>query len=322
MKRLILALGLLLSLGLFGHGVAQAAPPSDCKLYITGGTGWPNGFFYQCSPQNDNYYASEAQGIYSVLSAQNNAYFVRQLATEGVPVYFYPSIGYFNQDFPNVTLPLPDAGYYNAMTQLTKAGAPTYSAVFEKLAGGALVDVQNASAHELGHWLDYYERAVLSSTTLASSSTLYQHSLTQDWKYFNSLPTCTPHNPNTGVTGIFYGEKDYSKSATGTYICANNGAGPGLASGYSGSNQAILQKIFQYIYPTSNNGEIFAEELAVVLGYKKLQISQPYPNLADWDHYMDSGVDIDLFACTQNVVSNLFFNGTKPLTFPTNCPSS
>lgn len=327
MKRLTLALGLLLSLGLglLGHGVAQAAPPTDCKLYTTGGTGWPNGFYYQCSPQNDKYYANEAQSTYSVLASNNNAYFFQQLQKEAVPFYFYPSSGYFSTDFPKITLPVPDAGYYNAVT-VQSNGAPVESAVFEELANGTLVDVENASAHELGHWMDYFLRSILNAASFASNSVLYQDSIAQDWKYFNSLPACAAPNEQTGVTGVFYGEKDYSSSvnSAGVYICANNGTGPGLASGYSGTNQAILEKIDALIYNNANGQrqDIFAEELAVVLGYNKLQISQPYLNMNDWDHYMNPGVDSGLFACSKNVVASLFYYGTKPQSFPSGCPTS
>ncbi|HEY9757209.1 MAG TPA: hypothetical protein V6C97_18725 [Oculatellaceae cyanobacterium] len=288
MKRLFLALGLMLGLGLM---LPTAASAITCQKY---GPGWPAAYVQYCTNVTQNQ-ASE------VVTALNNApgqttvtklngvstslvqYMTNLNASNSALGTFYV----FNndQDFetwagdttnPNsfkskgVGYPtlaeIRTAGGVTGDTPTvvggTKDGNPLYTIVFLNVDyGGSYAPntaIGNAGAHELGHWID----ALFAATTKATasngvaSSSYFQQELTDDWAAFNQFPSCPGVFTNLAdQTGLEPAGKTY-------YICAGtNGNGSGYNGIYknSPSNHGTLSNAWNHIYGSKSN-ELLAEE--------------------------------------------------------------
>jgi hypothetical protein len=177
-------------------------------------------------------------------------------------------------------------------------GSPQYTVLFKSAIIGTET-IQNAAAHEAGHWLDYlsaYKTLLGSSVLRASDSKNFNSELNHDWSNLNKYTPCISGG------GVFTGQKDSS----GNWICANNGSGPGLAApGYSGSNQQVLQKAWAAFfnpatYLPATNKEFFAEEVAVLTGNSVGPVSP--------DHYFINSE----FLCTRTLVFSLMVYGQIP----------
>ena len=195
----------------------------------------------------------------------------------------------------------------------------SYSVIFENQVFGAVVtpnqQLNNTTQHEAGHQLDPIYGLVLGSSSVGASSAFKTELNTYDWRNFLArTPQCDPSGH--GTTGVF----NLQRGSGGTFICANNGDGPGLGSGYSGNNQTVLQVYaWPYYYSQQQTpgafAELWAEEVAVLSSAGQVNIN----GVGDPDVYMQSG---NGFQCTEFLVSSLLTTGKAPISqanYPHEC---
>ena len=175
MRKLVLSLTLLLGVvaapmsAQAGHPVISHGIPSDCTQYPSsvGGSYWPyvpsgQGYMYYCGKATSQH----AQLVFSVIAANNNANFITtQMRNNGGIFFVYTDWPTYNTDFTNLGYTVtPETSNPLGVTQDKGSGnVPQWSVVFENAADiGALSDtqIQGTTAHELGHWLDFYDASI------------------------------------------------------------------------------------------------------------------------------------------------------------------
>jgi hypothetical protein len=169
---------------------------------------------------------------------------------------------YWNEQNPNppqgVVVPNPGDRSPAFTNNLQSTGAPQYTIIFMRVkdADGNWMnnpDIQNATIHEAGHWLDYLWRAKTGSSKI-SSSALFQNNFQRDVDLLNAIAPCAAGN-------LFKGDKDFEED----YICAGaNGAGPGLNAKYAAAtdNLDVLDKAWPH-FGFKEAKEAFAEQTAI-----------------------------------------------------------
>ncbi|MGE3557254.1 MAG: hypothetical protein AB7M93_30550 [Candidatus Obscuribacterales bacterium] len=175
-------------------------------------------------------------------------------------------------------------------------GIPVYSLIF-------LADLDNTSidtyanvgwvtAHEAGHWLEYYYRSLVNaSTTSAAFSNIYVDLLDQDWVNFNELADCTSG-------GVFYTRKDFAN----TYICSGaSGNQSPLAGAYSSAadNKEVMLSAYASIF--GDVREIFATSVAKLNGFSD-----------DGASGIATQLTSPKFSCSQYLVYKMIEDGELP----------
>jgi hypothetical protein len=169
-------------------------------------------------------------------------------------------------------------------------GNQTYTVIFETSSYPLANDwVDNVAAHEMGHWID--ERVLGTSASPYSSGLFATQMNTGDYPHFNGLVgQCT--TPDR----VFNSIKD--NKATPGFICSNNGAGPTLSSGYSGTSTTVLNAAVPSFY--SDSAELFAQEVAVLTG----DVTQR--------EFVDKHLERGHFPCTQTLLQSVLNYGDPP----------
>jgi hypothetical protein len=267
-------------------------PPKDCTQYGSGTT-WPARAVYFCGSAVTSV---EAEDVYNALNSKaSTADFIKTtMQSDGGLFLLYENPTSYQEDFPGKLLPDTTDG-----VTTYSAGVPQYTAIFVADTNsdiGGSDPLANVAMHELGHWLDY-----LNGTNVGGQVSLvnsFLQATVADWTLINTKPAC-------GTGGLFTGQLDPTKQSHPA-ICD----GDKLASGYSGTNKALIKQFYE---PFNNNSELFAESLAVVTGYTD---DSNGATVNDPDHFMNSAVSANLFACTKNFVSSEFNTNEPPTTTP------
>jgi hypothetical protein len=136
-------------------------PPANCTQ-INGAGAWPLGAHtYRCggaTPAN----ATLMMGPLNNFPARANTEMLGLTgSTNRGNFYLFDTQAEYAADFPAYAQPLPDDSGVTANDAGT--GAPIFTAIFQKN-GNSIVNafIANATAHELGHWLDALSGAALS----------------------------------------------------------------------------------------------------------------------------------------------------------------
>jgi hypothetical protein len=268
MKRLLTAFSLLLMAFMFvGNPPANAQTipslPSGCQIISgTSTSAWPDGNYSgNCAGST---YANDAD---SMISALNNiqAYAVENLGKQGVQYFLFKSPASYKTALGSNAATVPAGAW--SVTKFDSNNRPIHIAIFEQNSAGVLIGNSPADGSGISHYtvresgravdtmlgyINYRGMIQLPYSSISTgSATEFYAQVQADWTYVNSRSNC-------GTNGIFVGQTD---PRNGDYICANNGQGPGLASGYSGSNQAIITEMIPDVFTNSN--DIWSEEYAV-----------------------------------------------------------
>ncbi|HEY9759992.1 MAG TPA: hypothetical protein V6C97_32840 [Oculatellaceae cyanobacterium] len=164
--------------------------------------------------------------------------------------------------------------YYTVIFEVTGAGVNNGSTGTHNILWGETV-------HEFGHWTDYLMSLYGNQTLVLSNSPMYQREIAQDFANLDPNPAC---KTSQGGQGVFTGRADYTSTNLPTspnyYICngtngqtgtSSDGQGTALNTGYSGTNQEVLEKAWPEFFQAATSGkelysEIFAEGFAAQWG--------------------------------------------------------
>lgn len=145
-------------------------------------------------------------------------------------------------------------------------GQPLYTVIFTNITTAnnvytPVLNIANKTAHELGHWVDYFYATVEAAGLVqASDSTRFTNLLNSDWNQVNTVVSC-----NASGLGTFNGWTDVANPPV--YFCnGTNGNGSALQGGYVGKTpKQVLQTAFSGGGTLTDNKEIFAEAFALQL---------------------------------------------------------
>jgi hypothetical protein len=115
--------------------------------------------------------------------------------------------------------------------------------------------VASATAHEAGHWLDTspaYRILLGSAKVYSSDGNYFPPVLSYDWntlnnpsKYNNPPSACNIFAPPHDSVFRGFQVEQLVQNKYGVWICANNGQGPGLTPGFSGSVASGMAGFFR-----------------------------------------------------------------------------
>lgn len=321
---------LLLGLALPHAAQAQAiAPPSGCSAYASPGV-WPNGFTSFCAGAT-----SSDQSTMQGAIAQMHGNGVYAMEKAGVAFFIFGTEAQYATAFPaSKGYPTPASTDFG-VTYFGPTGGnnvPVFSAIFKKNSAGTTnPNIPNTSAFQAGRSLDAMLGYVnnggvfvlpqinVSSTTTTPAQSNFNDDLTIDWgttTLFNGLSPCkTAGNAN----GVFTGQKD-PRTGHGGFVCSGStGDGMTLNSGYSGTNEAILQTIWPTPFQTSTTRAPFlAEEIAdtTLMGQSNTQATG-----LSTDYYFNPA-NTNQFLCTQGYLTSVLWRGVLPTTAGSGCKTS
>jgi hypothetical protein len=304
---------------------------------LNAGSTWPANSAYVCKGTT-NTQQSALNFNQMLLNAGMAGWLGPQLKTFYVPkFYLYDNVDDANAELPSGAIPLTvDAG---GVTEATVGGGypPAFSVIVENtgIKGAIPVNDNNATMHEIGHWLDYIAVSKTSNTkdNFTSDSDQYTTELNYDIKQFNLMGVCS----NNGVSnGVFSNQTDVN----GAYICSGVGGGGDTLNSVPGYKATMTNwQIFQKAWPAigkpgdyvnsggtviaAPNREIFAEINAVAEGAPLT--ANGFYTQDDWYFGGISGE----FQCVTAVEKSLWALGTlnNPAGYPgktglpTNCPA-
>ena len=285
------------------------------------GTSWPTTQFWYCVPGG-----GDQSSLHTAIGSLHvGADAISRLTVSGGLFYVFNNYtDYVNFCSAAGSGLACSASLQNAWGTTVFTNSPVYSAIVEEMVDGHGNEVLNPNtnantlSHELGHQLDPIYGALLGGTggLISGNSTYIAELNNKTWPVFNAMtPQCDPSGH--GTTGVF------NLQATGTtYICANSGQGPGLSPGFSGNNEAVLQKAWPYYYTSGSASgsdcatgtfcELWAESVAVGNGFQK-----PSSLHANPDFYFNNNA----FVCMKIIAQQMEATGNFPTAayYPSQC---
>jgi hypothetical protein len=333
MKRYALALFAVLGLALTGLLPSTAQAAITCTLTNTSGpppyVGWPYTSAVTGCTGTTNLTTMQT-GLYAVVSHYYKVVGTTQTWKGPFLAALTPRVFLFHIPADYATfisgtncpaLPANVFGITFLAPTCTLTGNAPYTVVLEYSDNSAKAAFQNnwinrTAAHEMGHWIDSFILGTVAHPY--SSTTIWQDvmmgvGVKGDVPVFNALAACTGYH-------LFSG-RDIRNPPSGYWICANNGAGPGLSatapptptySTYTTNYNVVVAAVPGYF----TAAELFAEETAFSTGSVSLNGS------------IDGYFVNTQWQCTLNLTNSMLLYGVPPGTSPSlytvlsYCPAS
>ncbi len=276
------------------------------------GQPWPFGTTKYCGTTvfgDGNGVAGTLNSFHLAYNSNNNSAGT-QLAAQLAPFYIFGNAAQFTSycqanpmEFhyqsanscpgaPNGPPLSPDAAGFTASFPGTPL-VPAYSAVFKTAGGNRQPVIDNATAHEIGHWVDSYYTVILGSpnSSRSSSTPNFQMELSEDWINLNNVAV---NKPCSAPGNLFTDKVDENNNP----ICSG-GALTGIYMNLS--NEQVLQTAQPYYFGNASTDEFWAEQVAVVDGQKD-------NGAAGIDSYLQT----PRFFCTNTLIRSLMQFGQVP----------